>query len=413
MSKTIAMVVSLVDPRLTAPNPIVVLRDDIHTDLLTPCSVQLHAGGKSCRAFGYRRSDFGAEMSERLTSSFASVEAVLSSRVASTLGIDQAQTSTVISLELPKAELRSIASGVADDLADDVVVQYSPKDSALERLGSRGWALATFGGMTAPIRLKSRKHVEGSVQRVRAGMTMRTLWGVPRGPDHRLQLTPIARAPLLRYVTDRRRVGYVEKRGLRVVVAGLSSIVLVSRLLDAVFELTLRVLLRAPQVALRTTQAQPGDDVTDVVRLDPSTFNLLGLTPGGQVIVGWGPRRAIAVALETLPTSSENAERTTRSELLRPTSDSDFPEHLIARVSSSVRLDLQCPASTVVLVRRRVRPVLVANLRQLIIPVASVVVASAAIPNPPKVLLGSAFILMTFFALVPARCPRPPRGSWP
>jgi len=403
-------VTASVDPQLTAPNPIFVMPDEMRPELRTPCMLTLTAFGKTCQAFGYRIADFESVTQQRLTGLLGATNVVISSRVAKVLNLKSADVAA-LSLCIPEVESRIVISGLAEDLPDDVEVQYLTSDSQLCQMSNRGWVLATCRGMIAPVRLRSRSHVRDAA-RVRVSMTMRTLWGIPRGPEEVLQFGRLVQESFAHRISNSRRIGFVEGRRSQVVVSMLSFLVFVGRKVDQFFEVLLRVLLRAPVITVRTTQAQLGDDAIDIVIFDRSIFEMLGIPIGGQVIVSWGPTKAIAVALEALTSSPDNAGRTRRTELLQPTADLDFPQHLIARLSTSVRLDLRCPASTVVVIRRRVRPILIANLRQLIIPVASVVLAAAATDASRKTLTIS-FVLMSFFALVPSRYPRPPRGTWP
>lgn len=89
----------------------------------------------------------------------------------------------------------------------------------------------------------------------------------------------------------------------------------------------------------------------------------------------------------------------------------DLPEgispHVTVRMSTRLRDQLGAPVATVVTVRRRMRPVLVQNLNSLVVPLASLVLAGAALPDPHWPTLGLGTALMSVFALARLRIPQP------
>lgn len=145
-------------------------------------------------------------------------------------------------------------------------------------------------------------------------------------------------------------------------------------------------LLRAPQAVLRTVEAAPDEDQALTVRLPADMFPLLGTVPGEQVYVEWGPgNRAIATAL-----------------VLR---EADPDAQL--RIGAATRATLGIPRLTVVTVRRRVVPLIVGRLNELIVPVAGLF-AGMALKAPIALwVLVLAAVVILGLLLAPLRIRRP------
>lgn len=178
------------------------------------------------------------------------------------------------------------------------------------------------------------------------------------------------------------------------------------------------MLLRAPRQPIRVVQAHPGDDSSDrrVVRLHPSVFASLGISPGMQVFVRWGKQMTIAIALDDYqPHSSEIPTflRSRQTAGTRRDLPAEFPPHLVARVSMAVRRDLGMSNDTVAEVQRRLRTAVLSQLKQLLIPVTGLLLAALAIPRFNGWRLYAGFATVIILGLVPLRKPPPPRGRWP
>ena len=401
---------------LNAPYPMIIIKDSIEPNLSTPFILRVNFQQNTCLAFAFRSSDIKSENQSALNKELSKVPILVSSSLVRAILPEFAESTFELNLEIPSVVRRKAVSAIATDLPDQITLQYHKSDKELSQLCSgfpQKWALVSYGGLIAPVKLVKRNHVNQGQAEVRCSMAMRSLWQIHRGNKELIQISPLPRKDIIERVFSSRRVGFIESPVGEMVARFLSALIYLSRLPDLALEIVLRFLLRAPQVALRVTQAPSGDDGEDVVRINPSVFPLLGIKPGHQVLLQWGNRTKSAIALEELTSQTQTSEKIARVELLENSDLVNYSQHLIIRVSSSVRLDLGCPVSTVLIVRRRVRPVLIRNLVQLVIPVAGTIFAAAALDNPPWGILLGGLLIMTFLGLAPARYSRPPRGLWP
>jgi hypothetical protein len=173
-----------------------------------------------------------------------------------------------------------------------------------------------------------------------------------------------------------------------------------------------RALFRAPEFSARVVQAHAGDDGAPVVTLHPAVFDRIGIESGQQVLVRWGGREvaALAVADHDPPATGlppDSIKRVQRVNRLWPHLPEGMSPHVVVRMSAHLRAELGAPVATVVTVRRQLRPVVVRNLNSLVVPLASLVLAGAALPDPHWPALAAGTVVMSVFALARLRIPRP------
>ncbi|WP_125775121.1 hypothetical protein [Antribacter gilvus] len=292
------------------------------------------------------------------------------------------------------AQLKPLAA-LVDDLPAGDEVQVSPDEFP----GPPRRYLLVRGGVTAWVTAVPRAHVRPGT--VRAGYQLRLLTET-EGADEAGDFTLVA-AGSVRSASRRALSAWGQVRAAwRLLHLGL----------DQATEVVLRFLFRAPTAAVRVIQAHPGDDGQAIVALHPAVFDRIGLEPGQQVLVRWGPNEVVAVAVEdhdppSVGAPPEGARKVQRVNRLTPDLPDGVAPHVVARLSSSLRLALDAPVATVVSVRRRMRPILVGNLYTLVIPLASLVLAGAALEDPNWWLINAGTLAMSVFALAKLRIPRP------
>lgn len=340
----------------------------------------------------------------------------LSNRAWRTLGLNDTDDKSV-ELVAPSYRHVRILTSKVDDIPVGLSVHVNR--SLAQELGSRHdgarWALASCSGQAQPVKLVVRKDLEAN--RLRMSMLVRILFGVKSGNDLYLVAYPAKNnADWINSLHD--RLPSIRRRisNPRLLTA-LGVVVFSFRLVDAALEWCLRLLFRAPEIAIRTIQAQTGDDDSRNVRLHPSVFAALGIQSGEQVIIGWGGQRAIAIALADYKLPSDGPmtvlSQAQMVELSGTWSENAFPDHLIGRISAQIRHDLNAPALTVITVRRRVRTLVVTHINQLVIPLGGVLVTAAALPQLRGWPLVVAAIVATVLSLGNLRIPHPRKGLWP
>jgi hypothetical protein len=325
-----------------------------------------------------------------------------------------------VRLVLPESSFFEVAPALAPNVGEGAVV-HIPR-SMLGPSGSRhlhrwnhDWRLLIFDGLCAPVRVRAH---DSEVKKARCGLLLRTLVGVNNGQC--VQLASVGSAQLRRRADSSparlKATNRISAVG-HVAVALLAGLRRSIRMIDYILEILLRGLLRSPTVVVRSTQAPVGDDSASVVRLHPNIFASLGLRPGMQVVVSWCGIRVAAVALEDYeaydPEASTFVQDRQAVERTSAVSIKGLPPHLVARVSLSTRRQLGIPAQTAVEVRRRLRPMVVAQLNQLTIPVAGIFLAGVAVPDLRWWPLVVGLVIVVVFGLAPLRQPRPPKGLWP
>ena len=310
-----------------------------------------------------------------------------------------ARSGEPLEIAIPTARLPIKGSRVEQMIADNEVGLH--RDDAV-RLGIHDWAVVNYSGLPAACRVRL---LDASDDRgfVRVPFYARLLLGVP---DWAPGLPP----ELLVYpfpTDDQGRPLIVptptwrQSRSARVrAFCGSWS--------DRIFA----AVLRAPDVALRTVEAPPGEDQALTVRLPTDLFPLLGTEPGQHVYIEWGPRnRAIATALAAsedqngLPPMQIVGDRL----VLAP----DVPSYAEIRVGAGTRAALGIPRLTVVTVRRRVTPLIVDRLNQLIVPVTGLFLGIAADVHVSLWLLALGALIIGMLLLAPLRARRPSPGRVP
>jgi hypothetical protein len=180
-----------------------------------------------------------------------------------------------------------------------------------------------------------------------------------------------------------------------------------------------RVFLIAPMLAVRTTEALIGDDTNRVVRVAPELFPLLGIQPGDHVIVQWGARGTLAIALQ-MPASEpvrDVPQEVDRDAPLTspagPVFDDALVRHLTIGVAAEMRSNLGIPRRTVVTIRRRVVPLIFRRINELTIPVGGLLLAAATIKGVSSRHVVVGLVAIVILAMLPARHKGPPAGRWP
>jgi hypothetical protein len=165
--------------------------------------------------------------------------------------------------------------------------------------------------------------------------------------------------------------------------------------------------LRAPGVVLRTTEATPGEDQALTVRIAAELFPLLGTSPGKQVYVEWGPgNRAIATALATRDETIDDLPdfQIVGDRLSHATS---LPAFAQIRIGAATRATLGIPRIAVITIRRRVVPLIIGRLNELIVPVTGLLIGIAAKVHFRAWAVIAGVLIILFLLLAPLRLRRP------
>ncbi|HEU5159224.1 MAG TPA: hypothetical protein VFU43_19665 [Streptosporangiaceae bacterium] len=275
------------------------------------------------------------------------------------------------------------------------------RDDATE-LGAGDWAFVNWGGVPGIFRVRTSSDARDRGV-VRLSYQARMLLGVPErrhGLLPEVLLGPAAaygRPPL---------IGEPRFEG-----PGSGSWRRALRLPGSVLETCARGLLRAPEVALRTADAKPGEDRSMVVRISAELFPLLGTTAGQQVFVTWGPRcQAIATALAEPDTTRQG--RWARTDVIGPVGQSvdQVPFFALVRVGAETRAALGIPRMAVVTIRRRVTSLILGKLNELILPTTGLLIALAVNVKLQMWKLAIATVVVFALLIIPLRLRRNPRG---
>ncbi len=326
-----------------------------------------------------------------------------------------------ISIELPKRFTLRARTPPALDLPAGASIHVSPGLFQTFRRNnrSRTYALLTTDQkISAPVRIQKRPIGDDIIL---APMFVRILCGISEGSSVQLSALPAVThsqyASWLVARVFRRPPKNTWKRNIGIV---LGLILKGVRLIDFSLELALRAALRSQPLAFRIMQANPGDDdLRDTVRLHPGAFAALALNPGGQVILNWAGQRMTARVLEdpnpidTPAASSPHVLQSAGLHLDTGLLPEGFPAHLVVRVPAFLRQSLNIPPTTIIEVRRRLRPAVVSQLNQLTIPVAGLILAAAAFPPVRGWPLLAGSVAALVLGLAPLRMPRTPLGHWP
>lgn len=251
------------------------------------------------------------------------------------------------------------SGGFLDTLSDGDVVDVSPESaSALGR-----WALAETAHMRGPVRVRACHRT--SDDEVRVAYAPRTLLAML--PSDNLSLSP------WRTPTSARR-NWSQKLA----------------------EVVGDQLLGAPPLALRCTEGLAGDDGERIARVDPTVLERLGLRPGEEAVLSWGPRSTVVRLLSQTPETAaamheqlhESSERQTRPATGDPTVRLRTPPHLRIWVSATARHALgitrassDMSPDTIVRVRRHLPSLLRRQASAAAVPATTLFVAMAAVPG--------------------------------
>lgn len=407
-----------------APHPRASIASEAAPGLDFPLMVEIVADGAPQRFW------LDAELDARLSEDHPAptngeriTEIALSQRALKSLGLDGESDADPVSLRIPASAKVGVLASNVDDIPQDATVDASPE--LLNALGISRWSLRPrllvtsagsngASGIAFPVRVRRR---DISARSVRMSMLLRTLCDAGRGA--RLQVSRLPK----RSAIEKKRAARARVRrhshpyhfGWATIAAG--RLLWIPRAVDSALELFLRVLFRAPRITVATTQTLPGDDAGGLVRLHGAVFPMLGIRPGDQVVIVWGDSRSAVVAFEDYvepdATPLQVVQRARRVETMTPQLAPGTPAHLVARLSAETRRDLGIPATTVVEVRRRIRPLLFRHLNQLSIPVAGLVVAGLAVQQLQGWPIVAGLIVAVILGLANLRISKAPRGLWP
>jgi hypothetical protein len=336
----------------------------------------------------------------------------------SVLGISSAEPKLL--LQVPNRVVKAIRPPTAADLpaGASLYVSQATYDSLRRKNDRKAYAVMTTDKrVVAGVRLYKRD-ISGDFFLV--SMFMRTMVGTPDRSTIQLSAMPeISPSSVSTQLIERAFRFPVAQQWKRIAGVPLGTIVLAVRWIDYFVEFLLRLALRSQTLTFRVAQANPGDDdLQDTIRIHPTAFPALGLRPGDQVIVNWAGSRTTARVLED-PNPVDTQESSSPLILsavglhLDGLLPEGFPAHLVAKVPAPMRTALGIPPSTLIDIRRRIRPAVLGQLNQLTIPVAGLILAAAAFPSVRGWPLVAGAIAAVMLGLAPLRRPRPPRGRWP
>jgi hypothetical protein len=306
-------------------------------------------------------------------------------------------------LDAPPAVTLRAQSAIAGDLPPPDVVDVA-RSSLPAGSSEEDRFVACHAGIAAPVRVRVREVPKGQA---RTTLAFRVLLNLPES-DATIQLARLDTRPFRtldrRGATDAARLGLVAhawNRARRLTEHGLAPA------------------LGAPRIAMRGAPAVVGDDVARVVRLPPSSFPLLGLEPGGRVIVEWADRGVAAIALELGETSSDTdldvireARKAGGIDHETGTSYEATVTHLRVRMTAGLRADLGIPRRSVVTVRRSLPPLIGRQLQLLAIPLTGIFIAIFTLDGFEWWMAVVAALLALLLVVAPVRRVWPRRGSW-
>ena len=373
----------------------------LHTSLMmalgisdfTLGSLSDQATGKSCGVWAVGNSD--ESWSDCPTPWHRSVRVSASAWRA--LGTGQPlRSNRQVALSFPFTRL-PVKGVLAEQLIADNEVGLHHDDAA--RLGIRQWVVVNYSGIPAVCRVR-RLDSGADLGFVRLTLYGRVLLGVPSwSPGLRPEISvspypadecdrPLLIAPPPWTPSPIQRAAGV-----------------VGTWSDRIFT----SVLRAPSAVLRTIEATPGEDQALTVRLPADMFPLLGTSPGRQVYVEWGPgNRAIATALTGTP-ADPRADELPDFQIVgdRLAHAPALPAATQIRIGAATRATLGIPRITVVTVRRRVLPLIVGRLNELIIPVTGLFIGIAASVRLRAWVLVLGVVIILALLLAPLRMRRP------
>jgi hypothetical protein len=268
-----------------------------------------------------------------------------------------------------------------------------------DRIGIGEWAIVNYNGIPAALRVRLLGSAEDRGA-VRLTLYSRMLLGIPSwAPDlhPEILVSPYPRSPDGRLLV------------MSSVLTGASGLRRAFSRAGVAADRLLTTLLHAPPATLCTVEATPGEDQALSVRLPAELFPLIGTDPGQQIYVDWGPgNRTIATALphgdhdDGLPPTRIPGDRLADAP--------EVPAHAQIKIGAGTRAALGIPRQTVVTVRRRIWPLIMGRLNELIVPVTGLFIAVAAKIHAGLWLLVVAAAIILALLLTPLRVRRPRRG---
>lgn len=385
---------------LLTPFPAVVLGPKFATELRLPVTGVLSDGHKDINVWV-----FGEESPELRNRGMAVKwpknplhnEIAVSRRVSDFFGPSLGQ----MTLTLPRAISANFRRAAVDKLPSSLEARVAPEVLKLFSPGAeRGyWVLATTDSVAIPIRLVPDS-TKGNLENpeLRAGALLRFFLDL--GEKSQVQLSPIEHVLNDRPTRNQRIVRKSVAHGKRGhAQAATAAVIRTKRRVSYALDTSLRMLFGAPSVAVVSHPASLGDDTEQIVRLHPSLFSMLGISPGDEIFVEWGGRRTVAVAFEFSPDSSMRA------------SDSTHTGHLQALVSAQIRFDLGMPRSSALELRRRVVPKVLDNINDAFIPAVSVLIGmiSLGLTGPEMVF---SVLFAVYLSLLKVRVPQASPGQF-
>lgn len=271
-----------------------------------------------------------------------------------------------------------------------------------DRLGLDGWAVINHCGVPGAYRIRRSEDArDAGILRVPYQARMLQAIPSPRNglrPDTVISALPRDRSGKVLLV------GSLVPDGPRH-----GRLAAVMRRIADTIEKALRLVLRAPAVSFRTVEATPGEDQSTIARIGPELFPLLGVQPGDQVYVEWGPgNRSVVIALEQHP--ADPAWPDVEYVGHRPESPPSLPDFTVIGLGATTRVTLGIPRVAVVTVRRRLTPLIMKKANQLIVPVAGLFLGLSVDAHLAAWLLVCATVVILGLLIAPIRMRRPPRG---
>jgi len=309
----------------------------------------------------------------------------------------------------------------ADDLPRANTVYVSPIRFDQLTRDARGETFLLDGSSVIPVALRPRQDCLDTD--VRMSLLARLTTGLE--PEARVSLVAMdtTGASGLDWRHAQRRVStrVPRNRLAAAAMAALGVAISLLRRIDQVLEALLRPLLLAPLLMVRSEQAEVLDDGRSVLRAHPAVLGSLGLpAQGGQAILRWG-REQIGVLVLPNAESMQSADldrfrAVAQHETTRPEA---LPDHLVVRLSSTARAELEMPAHGIVVLRRRLRPLVLRQLNVILTPLVGLLLAGLAVqfggPSGTDIRwwLWIGTPIVVFLGLAPIRLSRPGRGRWP
>lgn len=349
--------------RLPSSAAVVVVPDDVLPSMKGPAPVGVEHQGVTVPAWAWAEGAWGdgAPAPDHDAPSGSPPTFWLSRLTVERLGIGPELGA--VTLTVPEALSLQPRLPLVHDLPAHDEVQVAPGTAA------PGRHVLVRNGVAAWVTLVPRRHVQPGTARISGQLRATTSVSTAARDDSALVIV--------------RPVPLPPTRGRR---RDLLSADAIRSTTWSVVERALRWYFLAPEQSVRVVPAHPDDDHQQAVTLHETTLARLGVRSGDRVIVRWGDTETeVSAVADHAPavfrTTGPHPDPTT------PQPAPEAPAHLTIRVPTALRYLVDLPAASVVSVRRSTRSVLARNLNSLVIPVASLVLAGAALNDPDWLLL--------------------------